>query len=78
MRRSRKLVEAVQNIRHCPHNVHSDEKGRPTSITINYRLWAQMVSEYDSLIQELASYGNNGVLLDQGGTPFCTSCGRTL
>jgi hypothetical protein len=47
-----KLVEAVMTLRHCPHNVHKDDSGRPVYITINYRLYNEMVEAYNNWIAE--------------------------
>jgi flagellar biosynthesis/type III secretory pathway M-ring protein FliF/YscJ len=53
MKKSRKLVEAVQNIRHCPNTVIGDSLGNSVSVVVCASLWRKVVEEYDALIEEL-------------------------
>lgn len=72
----RKLVEAVQVLRHCP-TVSVPEEG---FIKIPSSLYNRMIRDYDAMIISMANdVGSGGwCVVDPGGTPYCKHCGRVV
>lgn len=68
----RKVIEDVQNLRHCPMATVGSKVLVPES------MWNTLVRRYDEMIVEMGKPMSSGIVLDPGGTPFCKCCGRVV
>lgn len=70
----RKVIEAVQNLRHCP-TVSTPEVG---FVKIPESMWNTLVRRYDEMIIEMGKPMSSGIVMDPGGTAFRSTCGRLV